>query len=114
MHSKGRKALARCELKKLFDLHALEASGLLKAVPDSELGALGDGCVGDVLAVEDDGAGRRLLDAHDELRQRGFAAAVRTGYDRESTVFDRKGKVVDDALRLRDSPFNRHLEYQIL
>ena len=68
--------------------------------------------VRDVLAVEEDLAARGLLDAHDELGERGLAAAVGSGDDREAVVGNGQGEIVDDAL---GAPVvGRHLEHQVL
>lgn len=67
-----------------FTFMPLKRAGLLETVADALLGALGDGQVGDVLAVQQDLAARRALDAHDELGQRRLAPAVRAGDNREA------------------------------
>ncbi len=105
--------LAGGYVQKLLHLHALEARRLLEAVADAQLGALGDGEVGDVGSVEQDLPARGNLYAHDQLRERGLAAAVRAGDDREAVVGNGKRQVVDDALGLPSAVCGGNLEHDV-
>ena len=76
-------------------MNALEADGLLKCEADTELRALGYAERCDVLSVEDYLSGVRLFDTHDELRERGLAAAVRAGHDRKAAVLHGEADIFD-------------------
>ena len=96
----GVQRLARGQPQQIQHLQALEAHRLLEREGDAQPRPLGDALIGDVLAVEEDRAGGGLLDAHDQPRQRGLAAAVRPGDDRQLAIGDRKADVPDDLLVL--------------
>ena len=105
--------LACGDVQKLLHLHALEAGGLLEAVADAQLRALGDGQLGDVVAVEQNLAARGHFDAHDELGKRGLAAPVGPGDDREAVVGNGERQIVDDALGCALAAGGGHLERDV-
>ena len=90
-----RELLAGGDADEVKDRNALEAHRLLESKADAAAGALGDGHVGDVLAVEQDLAGGRLLDTGDEFGHGGLAAAVRAGDD-DHAFIDREAHVLED------------------
>ena len=67
----------------ILDGDALEADGLLESEGDALLGTLGDGQLGDVLAVQNDLPRGRGDDARDDLGEGGFTASVgaRNGHE---------------------------------
>ena len=77
---------------------ALEARGLLEAVADAALRARRDVEGGDVLAVPEDLTARRRDEAHDDLGERRFAAAVGAGKDDELAVGNGDADVLQNGL----------------
>ena len=77
---------------------ALEARGLLEAVADAALRARRDVEGGDVLAVPEDLTARRRDEAHDDLGERRFAAAVGPGKDDELAVGNGDADVLQNGL----------------
>ena len=65
----------RC-FDELTDGQSLEANRLLKCVADAFARALGHIQLCDILAIEQDAAGKRLFQPGDDARKRGLAAAV--------------------------------------
>ena len=63
----------------------LEAHRLLEGVTQAQVGAVGDGHVGNVHAVQQNLAAGGLVDTGNDFGQRGFAAAVGAG-DGHKTV----------------------------
>ena len=81
-----------------MDRDALEPRRLLKAVADTAAGPLRDGHVRHVLAVIQYAAGRGLHQSHDNLGQRGLAAAVGAGEHHQLVVGNGDGDVFENVL----------------
>ena len=79
-----------------MDGDALEAGRLLEAVADALFGPLGDGQARDILAVIEDLAAGGLHQTHDDLGQRGLAAAVGAGEHHQAMVGNGDGDILDD------------------
>ena len=91
----GRELLAGGDADEIKNGDALKAHRLLEGEADAAARTLGDGHVRDVLAVEQDLTGGRLLDSGDELGHGGLAAAVRAGDD-DHAFIDREVHVLED------------------
>ena len=72
-------AFAAGKGEQVDDLQAFKRNWLLEGIADAEIGAIGDGPVGDILAVEIDAAAVGLDDAADDFHEGAFAAAIGTG-----------------------------------
>ena len=70
---------------------------LLKSIADPELCSLIDRHLRNILSVKKDLTGGRLNDPHNDLEQRGLAAAVRSCY-RHEAVIDREVDILQDLL----------------
>ena len=77
---------------------------LLEAVADAQLGPLRNGHVGDVLSVPEDLPLSGCHQTHDDLGQRGLAAAVGTGKDHQLVIVHGQGNVLQDAQSLIGFP----------
>ena len=75
----------------------LEPYRLLEGVADAQIGPLGDGHVGDVHAVQQNLAAGGLVDARNDLGQRGLAAAVGAG-DGNEAILHGQADVMQDLL----------------
>ena len=76
----------RRQPQQIVDRDPLEPGRLLKAVADAQTRPVGDGKRGDVLAVIQNAAGGGLDQAHDDLGQGGFSAAVGAGENHQPLV----------------------------
>ena len=83
------------EAQKPAHREPFETRRLLKSVADAELRALGDAHMSYIRSVIDYLSRGRLLDAHNELCERGFSAAVRSCYDNELAVVKCEADIVD-------------------
>src|SRR5699024_5614543 len=88
--------LAGGDPQQVQHLDALEPDRLLEGIADALVGPFGDAHMGDVLAVEEDAAGGRLLDAGDQLGKGGLAPAVGAGDGHEPPRRDGEGNIPDD------------------
>ena len=88
--------LARRQQQQIMDGDALEAGRLLEAVADALFGPFGDGQARDILAVIEDLAAGGLHQTHDDLGQRGLAAAVGAGEHHQAMVGNGDGDILDD------------------
>ena len=75
--------------------HVGEEPDLLKGPSDAQLGDPVRLEAGDVLALENHLAGRRLVDAGDRVEQRGFAGSVRPDQREDLALSDLKADLVD-------------------
>src|SRR5439155_5943777 len=74
--------------------HVLEEADVLERAADAALGDRMWRLAGDVLAVEDDPAGRRLVDAGQHVEERRLAGAVRPDQRDDRAARDREVDVV--------------------
>ena len=81
--------------QQVLDPQPLEAHGLLEGIAQAQVGSLGDGHVGNINTVQQDLTAGGLIDARDDLGQRGFAAAVGAG-DGYKTLLYGKTHIVQD------------------
>ena len=79
-----------------MDGDALEPGWLLEPVADAQLCPLRDGEIRDVTPIVKDLPLRGLHQTHDDLGQRGFAAAVGSGKHHQPMVGDGDGNILEN------------------
>ena len=93
-----RQLAAVCKAEKTANRQPLETGRLLKGVSYAALGAFLDREVGNVFTVQENASCGRLFNAHDQLGNGGFTAAVWAGDDGKLAAVKGKGNIINDAM----------------